>query len=133
MLDFDSLNALRCEPSANNHAIRLEFNVIDAGISGSSVTANALLLLRREAETGGLKLTATGNLLRPGRAAMCRIIEWPGYDTDELFPHQRVSTSRLPSPAIHSHPNTSREALAEVSRKAGVMTQKEAPAGAPKL
>jgi hypothetical protein len=65
MLDFDSLNALRHEPSANNHAIRLESNVIEAEIS---VTANALLLLRRAAETGGLKLTATGNLLRRGRA-----------------------------------------------------------------
>jgi hypothetical protein len=46
MLDFNSLNALRHEPSAGNHAIRLEPDLADAEISGSAVTANALLLLR---------------------------------------------------------------------------------------
>jgi len=64
MLEFDSLNALRHEPSASNHAIRLEASVTQTEISGSAITANALLLLRRAAETGGLKLTATGNLSR---------------------------------------------------------------------
>src|SRR5258707_1124037 len=64
MLEFDSLNALRHEPSASNHAIRLKPDLADAGISGSAVTANALILLRRAAETGGLKPTATGNLSR---------------------------------------------------------------------
>jgi hypothetical protein len=59
MLEFNSLNALRHEPLASNHAIRLEANLADAEISGSAVTANALILLRRAAETGGLKLTAT--------------------------------------------------------------------------
>jgi hypothetical protein len=37
MLDFDSLNALRHEPSASNHAIRLEPYLADAEISGSAV------------------------------------------------------------------------------------------------
>jgi hypothetical protein len=60
----DSLNALRQEPSTNNHAIRLEPDLADAEISRSAVTANALNLLRRAAEIGGLKLTATGNLSR---------------------------------------------------------------------
>ena len=64
MLEFNSLNALRHEPSASNHAIRLEPDLADAEISGSAVTANALILLRRAADTGGLKLTATGNLSR---------------------------------------------------------------------
>jgi hypothetical protein len=64
MLEFDSLNALRHEPSTNNHAIRLEPDLGDAEISGSAVTANALILLRRAAQAGGLKLTATGNLSR---------------------------------------------------------------------
>src|SRR5207302_10914840 len=54
MLEFNSLNALRHEPSASNHAIRLQPDLGDAEISGSAVTANALVLLRRAADTGGL-------------------------------------------------------------------------------
>ena len=64
MLDFDSFNALHDEPSASNQAIRLEPDLADAEISGSAATANALILLRRAADTGGLKLTATGNFSR---------------------------------------------------------------------
>ncbi len=45
MLEFDSFNALHDEPSGSNHAIRLEPDLADAEISGSAVTANALLLL----------------------------------------------------------------------------------------
>jgi len=85
MLDFESFNALHDEPSASSHAIRLEPNLAKTEISGSAVTANALLLLRRAAETGGLKLTATGNLSRAVVEEMCGIIEWPGYDKDELW------------------------------------------------
>jgi hypothetical protein len=90
MLDFDSLNALRHEPSTNNHAIRLEPDLADAEISGSAVTANALILLRRAAETGGLKLTATGNLSRAVVEEMCGIIKAPGYDKTELLRVQKV-------------------------------------------
>ena len=79
MLDFDSFNALHDEPSASNHAIRLEPDLADAEISGSAVTANTLLLLRRAAETGGLKLTATGNLSRVV-AEESGMIQWPDYD-----------------------------------------------------
>jgi hypothetical protein len=64
MLEFNSLNALRHEPSTSNHAIRLEPDLADGEISESAVAANALILLRRAAEIGGLKLTATGNLSR---------------------------------------------------------------------
>lgn len=90
MLEFDSFNALHDEPSASNPAIRLEPNLPDSEISESVVAANALLLLRRAAETRGLKLTATGNLSRTVVEAMCRIIEWPGYDKDELFQYSKV-------------------------------------------
>jgi hypothetical protein len=51
-------------PRLSNRVIRLEPDLADAEISASAVTANALNLLRRAAETGGLKLTATGNLSR---------------------------------------------------------------------
>ena len=85
MLDFDSFNALHDEPSATNHAIRLEANLSRTEISGSAVTANALFLLRRAAEGGGLKLTATGNLSRSVVEEMCGTIAAPVYDKDESF------------------------------------------------
>ena len=90
MLEFDSFNALHDEPTANNHAIRLEPNLADAEISGSAVTANALFLLRRAAETGGLKLTATGNLSRAVVEEMFEIIRAPDYDKAELLRFQKV-------------------------------------------
>jgi hypothetical protein len=83
MLEFDSFNALQDEPSTNNNAIRLEANLADAEISGSAVTANALILFRRAAETGGLKLTATGNLSRAVVEEMCGVIKAPDYDKTE--------------------------------------------------
>jgi len=90
MLEFDSFNALRHEPSTNNHAIRLEPDLADAEISGSAVTANALNLLRRAAETGGLKLTATGNLSRAVVEEMFGVIQAPNYDKAELLRFQKV-------------------------------------------
>jgi len=90
MLEFDSFNALHDEPSATNEAIRLDPNLTATDVSGSAVAANALVLLRRAAETGGLKLTATGNLSRALVEEMCGIMEWPGYDKDELFGFHKV-------------------------------------------
>jgi hypothetical protein len=84
MLDFDSFNALHDEPSGSNRAIRLEPDLADSEISGSAVTANALILLQRAAETGGLKLTATGNLSRAVVEEMCGAMEWPACNKDEL-------------------------------------------------
>jgi hypothetical protein len=90
MLEFDSFNALHDEPAASNNAIRLEPDLTDVEISGSAVTANALILLRRAVETGGLKLTATGNLSRAVVEEMCETIRAPGYDTAELLRVQKV-------------------------------------------
>jgi hypothetical protein len=90
MLEFNSLNALRHEPSTSNHAIRLEPDLADGEISESAVTANALILLRRAAETGGLKLTATGNLSRGVVEEMFGIIQAPGYEKTELLRVQQV-------------------------------------------
>src|SRR5690348_3987540 len=90
MLEFNSLNAVRHEPSASNHAIRLEPDLADAEISRSAVTANALILLRRAADTGGLKLTATGNLSRAVVEEMFGIIQAPDYDKAELLRFQKV-------------------------------------------
>jgi hypothetical protein len=90
MLQFNSLNALHDEPSATNEAIRLDPNLTATDVSGSAVAANALRLLRRATETDGLRLTATGNLSRALVEEMCGIMEWPGYDKDELFGFHKV-------------------------------------------
>ena len=90
MLDFDSFNALHDEPSASNHAIRLETNLTGTEIAGSAVTANALILLRRAAETAGLKLTATGNLSWNGVAEMVDLFEWPDFDRADAFRLHKV-------------------------------------------
>jgi hypothetical protein len=90
MLDFDSFNALRNEPSSTNQAIRLEPTLNTIALSGSVITRNALVLLRRAAETDGLKLTATGNLSRAVVYETCGMFEWPDYDKDELFRFHKI-------------------------------------------
>ncbi len=64
LLDMESLNALRREPSKGNCALCLATNLTGAEIAASAVTRNTLILLRRAADSDGLKLTATGNLSR---------------------------------------------------------------------
>jgi hypothetical protein len=90
MLEYNSFNSLRNEPSAGNRTIRLEPNLTTADLSGSAVPRNALLVLRRAADRGGLALTATGNLSRAVVAEMCEIVEWPDYDKQELFRFSKV-------------------------------------------
>jgi hypothetical protein len=90
MLDFDSFNALHDQPSASNHAIRLEANLTETDLSGSAVARTARILLLRAVDEGGLKLTATGNLSRSVVAEMIEVIEWPGLDKDELFRFHKV-------------------------------------------
>jgi hypothetical protein len=90
VLDFDSYNALHDEPSASNQTIWLEPGLTVADLSGSAVARAAQTLLRHAADTGGLKLTATGNLSRAVVVEMCRTIEWPDYDKEELFNINKV-------------------------------------------
>jgi hypothetical protein len=89
MLEFDSLSALHDEPSPTNEAIRLEANLTNAELAGSAVVANALSLLRRAADTGGLKLTATRNLSRAVVEGMLGM-EWPDYDKAKLVRYNKV-------------------------------------------
>ncbi len=49
-----------------------------------------MILLRRSIETGGLKLTATGNLSRAMVAEMFEIMEWPGLDKEGAFQFHKV-------------------------------------------
>jgi hypothetical protein len=90
MLEFDSFNALRNEPSANNQAIRLEPNLTTSELQGSAITRNALALLRRAVETDGLKLTATGSLSRAVVDEMCGTFDWLDYKRDENFQFHKV-------------------------------------------
>src|SRR4051794_41923479 len=85
LLTFDSLRALRQEPSAGQTAIRIVNDLNADEIAGSAVARNTIILLRQAIERGGLPLTATGNLSRAVVAEMCKQIEWPHYDQAEAF------------------------------------------------
>jgi hypothetical protein len=99
MLEFESFNALHDEPSINNDAIRLEPNLTATEVSASAVSVNTMLLLRRSAEAGGLKLTATGNLSRVVVEGMLGI-EWPDYDKAELVQYNKVINEPTSYPCI---------------------------------
>src|SRR6266487_145864 len=80
LLTFDSLQALRQEPSAVHTAIRIANNLSANETAGSAVARNTLILLRQAIERGGLPVTATGTLSRAVVAEMRKLIEWPEYD-----------------------------------------------------
>lgn len=82
VLAFDSLRALRQEPSGDQSAIRFATGLTAEEISGSAVARNTQVLLRRLVERDGLPLTATGNLSRAAVAEVRRLVEWPDYDQD---------------------------------------------------
>ena len=90
LLDMESLNALRREPSKDNRALRLANNFTTAEIAASAVTRNTLILLGRAADSDGLKLTATGNLSRTVVAEMVDLFEWPSFDRAEAFRLHKV-------------------------------------------
>jgi hypothetical protein len=54
LLTFDSLRALRQEPSAVQTAIRIANDLSGDEITGSAVARNTLILLRKATERGGL-------------------------------------------------------------------------------
>jgi hypothetical protein len=90
LLDMESLNAHRREPSKNNRVLRLASDLTTSEIAASAVTRNTLTLLRRAADGEGLKLTATGNLSRTVVAEMVDLFEWPGFDRTEAFRLHKV-------------------------------------------
>ena len=90
LLTFDSLRALRQEPSAAQTAIRIANDLNADEIASSAVARNTFILLRQAIERGGLPLTATGNLSRAVVAEMCKLIEWPGYDQADAFRLHKV-------------------------------------------
>ena len=90
LLTFDSLRALRQEPSASQTAIRIANDLSGNEIAGSAMARNTLILLRQVIERGGLPLTATGNLSRAVVAEICKLIEWPHYDQADAFRLNKV-------------------------------------------
>ena len=90
VLTFESLLALRQEPSAVRTAIRIANELRADEIAGSPVARNTLILLRQAIERGGLPLTATGNLSRTVVAEMCELIEWPDYNQADAFRFNKV-------------------------------------------
>ena len=90
LLAFDSLRALRQEPSAGQTAIRIANDLSADEVASSAVARNTLILLRQAFERTGLPLTATGNLSRAVVAEMCKLIEWPDYDQADAFRFNKV-------------------------------------------
>ena len=90
LLTFESLRALRREPSAARTAIRIANDLSVGETAASPVARNTLILLRQAIERGGLPLTATGNLSRAAVAEMCKLIEWPDYDQADAFRLNKV-------------------------------------------
>src|ERR1700692_131529 len=90
LLTFESLRALRQEPSAGRTAIRIANDLSAEEIAGSPFARNTLILLQQTIERGGLSLTATGNLSRAVVADMRKLIDWPDYDQAEAFQFNKV-------------------------------------------
>jgi hypothetical protein len=90
LLTFDSLRALRQEPSGVQTAIRIANDLNADEIAASAVARNTFIVLQQAIERGGLPLTATGNLSRVVVADMCKLIEWPGYDQADAFRLHKV-------------------------------------------
>ena len=90
LLTFDSLRALRQEPSAVATTIRIANDLSADEIASSAVARNTFILLQQAIERDGLPLTATGNLSRAVVAEMRELIEWPGYDQADAFRIHKV-------------------------------------------
>ena len=118
LLTFESLRALRREPSAAQTAIRIANDLSVGEIAGSPVARNTLILLRQAIERGGLPLTATGNLSRAVVAEMCKLIEWPDYDQADAFRLNKV-INELPAVACRSPARSSSNFGARPAREAG--------------
>ena len=90
LLTFESLRALRREPSAAQTAIRIANDLSVGEIAASPVARNTLILLLQAIERSGLPLTATANLSRAVVAEMRKLIEWPNYDQADAFRFNKV-------------------------------------------
>ena len=85
MLDPESAQALRDEPSEENRALRLASDLTEEEFGQSAFVRNALVLLEGMAVVRWLWLTDKGNFQRATVAAMRASMFWPGMEATEQF------------------------------------------------
>ena len=85
LLEPESVEALRAEPSAENRTLRLAANLPDEAVRGSAFVRNALSVLERIDGGGWLWLTGTGNFGRDTVAGFRESMTWPGMEATEQF------------------------------------------------
>ena len=85
MLHPDSVEALKNEPSAESHALRLAADLADKDLKESAFVRNALVVLQLTADRGWLSLTSKGNYKLDAVAAMRESMIWPGLEATEQF------------------------------------------------
>ena len=85
MLDPESAQALRDEPSEGNRALRLASDLTEEEFGQSAFVRNALVLLEGMAVARWLWLTDKGNFQRATVAAMRASMFWPGMEATEQF------------------------------------------------
>ena len=85
MLDPESAQALRDEPSEGNRALRLASDLTEEEFGQSAFVRNALVLLEGMAVAQWLWLTDKGNFQRATVAAMRASMFWPGMEAAEQF------------------------------------------------
>jgi hypothetical protein len=108
LLTFESLLALRHEPSAVQSAIQIANELSVDEIASSAVARNTLILLKHASERVGLPLTATGNLSRATVAEMGPALKAAASAAPRLYPgptrHLRVRVkaphSKIAQPRI---------------------------------
>ena len=119
LLEFDSLMALRKEPSAENRALRLAANLMNQDLLGSSIARNAVVLLDAAVKANGLKLTATGNLARSVVEEMRQSFEWPGHDKASAFAlHKVVNEPDFHAIVLHPHDHAKGRSVTASQRQA---------------
>lgn len=90
LLDFGSYCRLEADEPWLNGSLQLADDLPLEALAGSAFAGNAMILLRRAAREGGLKLTATGNLSRSVVSEMCDAMAWPSIDMEDLFHFNKV-------------------------------------------
>jgi hypothetical protein len=84
-LEFDSFCRLQLEPGEPDAAISFAQDLTAAEVASVPIAKNALLMLEAADASGGLKLTANGNLSRAVVWQLAHVTEWAAYDLQETL------------------------------------------------